>query len=738
MPIAGHNTDPRQGEGAGTDPVLGDTEKPKTSAPNGEADAKEKAIVKKWWKRYTDARKFDENFRKQIAIDRRYAAGTSDTSWAVSTNIIGAYIDILVALLYARNPDVSVRKAPQTDDEGTFKYEAFARTAEIIISQLWKRARLRQTARKMVRSTLSVAEGWVKANLISEETPMPETRSVLNDKRETLAALEGEKKQLEDPDTNADPDALAARKDEIKKLESEIADLEGKLEVAIKRGLAVDFVKAESIQVSTDVLCIDDYLNADWMADEMFIPKEDALERFPELTTEDMKSAKEYYMSAPKEMTTRDVDNILPQGQLTAQDAEGFSANQSEANTQPFIRIVELWDRVDKQIRTMIEGVDCWAKEPFAPTYPTSRFYPYFNLAFFEVDGQRHPQSLSWRLYKLQDEYSSVRSNFRLTRERSLPGILFNNTGIDEIEARKIQDGKAGEFIGLRPSEPDSKIDDLFAPKPIAAYDPRLFDTTPIIQDMERVSGIQEALQASVSSSMPKTATEAQIQQGGINARTTCDRDQLEWMLSDLAEYTLQQALQCLTPRDAQRYAGPKAWWPGPSDDGQTPGMDIEDLFTMCEVTIMAGSTGKPRAQMDQQAWGVIMPLLQQLIDKIVMLREAGQMQLAKAYEALIKETMVRLGDETDIDRFIPQVPPNPAGQQPKPVPPKVTVSLKGNLSPEASQTLVAPTLAVDAAAAPHVPTPPAGAVPSTGAAPAPGSHLTAQPPTPAPPAPGA
>src|SRR5208282_3593896 len=126
-------TDPRQG-GEGKDD--GVDQEPKQSK---EDEQKEFALVEKRWKQYNDARKFDENFRKQVAIDRRYAAGTSDLAWAVTTNLIGAFIDILVALLYARNPDVSVRKAPQVDESNTYQMQIFARTLEIVISGLWKK-----------------------------------------------------------------------------------------------------------------------------------------------------------------------------------------------------------------------------------------------------------------------------------------------------------------------------------------------------------------------------------------------------------------------------------------------------------------------------------------------------------------------------------------------------------------------------------------------------------------------
>src|ERR1700675_2617892 len=143
--MAGIQSDPRQateGKDDGVDP---------DEAEVKEADEAEMALVEKRWKCYDDARKFDENFRKQIAIDRRYAAGTSDLAWAVTTNLIGAFIDILVALLYARNPDVSVTKSKQVEEDNTNQMEVFAKTLGIVISQLWPRGKLKKGARKVVR-----------------------------------------------------------------------------------------------------------------------------------------------------------------------------------------------------------------------------------------------------------------------------------------------------------------------------------------------------------------------------------------------------------------------------------------------------------------------------------------------------------------------------------------------------------------------------------------------------------
>lgn len=700
--LAGVTDDPEQD---GTRPTARGYVAPTEPEDDG-PDAQEAALVAKWWKEWEEARKFDENFRQQVAIDRRYAAGTADLSWAVSTNIIGSQIDTLTSLLYARDPDVSAKKAPQTDDEGSANMDMFARTLQIVVSYYWRRGKLKKAAKKAVRSTLSVSEGWFKATMIAEKVPQPQVETALNDARETLAQLEAEQKLLDDPDFG-DPDARQAEMDEKQKL---IEDLERKLELAVSKMFVIDFVRTENMQVSTDVEAIEDHLDADWNGNEIFIPRDEALARFPRLTTDDLKAAEQYYQREPKKRTNRDSDNVLPQGELTAESSLAFSQSQSERRGRPFVRVVEIWGRKDKQIRTLVHGVKKWAVEPYTPPYPTSRFYPYFYIGFYEVDGERHPQSLSWRLFKLQDEYSTSRSNFRLTRERSIPGTLFNATQIDNEEAAKLEKAKHQEYTPIRPMNPDAPMANLFTAKPVAQVDMRLFDPSLIVNDIERVSGVQEALSAVAQGpGNPVTATEANIQQQGTSARTTSARDALEWCLSDMALYSAEQMLQCVTVREAQRIAGKKAFWLGPDPDGingtpDAPGMSIEDLFTLCEIEILAGSTGKPKAQGDQAVWAQLLPMIEAHIDKIQQALASGNVPVAKAFIELVKETMRRAGDDGDVDRFIPQIPPpgSPgSGAQPPPIVPDVHVSLKGTLDPQTSDVLAEPAVERDQVARP-------------------------------------
>lgn len=647
-----------------------------------DAAVKEGKVVATLWKEYEDARTFDEGARKQYAIDRRYAAGTADQRWAVSTNLIGSFIDILVSFLYARNPDVSVRKAPQVNNRGTKVQDDFAKTMELVISSLWKRGRLKFSAREQVRSTLSVGPGWLKVIMVAGGPNIPQMQADLGDLRDNLARFEATKAKLDkqwakapmqSPDDLPEDDIMALPEvdysgcdmspdeyeAELAKQNELITSQQQKIEVSVRKSLAIDFLGAEDVQFSLNTRKLNGYRDADWGANAIYVLKSEGKAKFPRLMQEEIDAATSYHQRKDTKVDPIGID-LLSIGQgVTAADAEAFAAGKSSttmtatgsnADGPEFMKVVELWDKRTGHVKTMIEGVRRWAKEPYQPDYPTSRFFPYFLLSFYDVDGARHPQSLSNRLCKLMDEYCACRSGQRITRERSIPAVMFNSTQVGPEEATKLAGATRQEFVGIHLTDPTQPLANAFAEKPVGSVDMRLFDTQPILQDMEKIAGVQEALQS--SQTPEKTATEAEIQQSGFASRTTADRDTLESELTELAEYTAELALGALSLMDVQRIAGASAFWP--------ENMDIEDLLTMVELDIVAGTTGKPKNVGDREAWGVILPMIKETIMQIQEAMMAGNEPMAKALIEVLRETMIRLGDDTDIDRFIPQPPEQP------------------------------------------------------------------------------
>lgn len=643
-----------------------------------EAAPDELALVKKTMEEYTTARGFDKPARLQFAKDRRYASGKADTRWASDANLIGSFIDIMVSFLYAQNPDISVRPSEKVGMQPDQNAADFAETAELVDSRLWRDGRLKKTEKKVVRSSLSVGQGWLKALMYTDKTPAPQIEADILTQKGLLDRFNAQKAELGSTmSPPADEDAAKAA------AQITLQGLQAKEAALYKTGMCFDFIRAEDIQVSLDVASISDYLDADWVSNDLYVLKTSVREKFPTLKDDDISAATIYY-----QRPTMGKDTAVTSSQSGDSAADG-SYTRSAPETPDgggksveFVKVIEMWRKCQGMIVTMIEGVKRWAVEPYAPPQATSRFYPYFYTSLFEVDGERHPQSLVFRLFKLQDEYSACRSNQRLVRERSIPAVIFNRGGLSPEDAKKVADGSIQELIGLMPVSVDTPLQNLFIAKPIPAVNMALYDTTPIKADMEAISGVQEALQAGASSNQPKTATEASIQQTGFASRTNADRDSIEDVLSDLAHYTTECAIQEVRPPQAQRIAGKQAFWPF--------GMDVQDILTLVEIDIDAGSTGKPDMKMAQQNWTTILPMLEQLITKVRAL-QVSDPPLAAALENLVRETLHRLDDRLDISEFIPTEPPPPPPPPPPPLPPevKVNIGLTGALPPGDAQAIL-------------------------------------------------
>lgn len=89
-----------------------------------------RADIKRWNERIKSAIRFDEEARRQYALDRRNARG--DSAGKVSANLLGTYIDITASFLVAKSPDVSVQPAKSVEPP---TLEAVRDIAEDIVRQ---------------------------------------------------------------------------------------------------------------------------------------------------------------------------------------------------------------------------------------------------------------------------------------------------------------------------------------------------------------------------------------------------------------------------------------------------------------------------------------------------------------------------------------------------------------------------------------------------------------------------
>lgn len=529
--------------------------------------------------------------------------------------------------------------------------KAFADTLEIIVSRMWQDARLKKRGMRWVRSALTVGVGVIKSMWEERTAPSPETVTQINDLQSMIQNVAASRSDMDDL-TGADLDAATAD------YKRQISTLQAKAEQVVARGFVIDGVSAEDIQIAPG-FAVSDYLDAPWISHRIPMQCSEARARFA-LTKDQMGKATKYAARKPvmrseeaaliaDNITAKDADQFVEPGKSTDVDGDNVGGYGSDAGGE-WVMVEEIWDATSGTVLTGIHGVTGWVKPAWKPQ-ATTRFYPFFIYCLSDVDGQRHPQSLVSRSAKLIDEYNRIGSAEAEHRRRVLPGILVNGGQVGADQLGKVVSSAVGEYTVIQTTTPDINLNQVFWAKQYPQIDQTLYDRTRIINELERIWGIQEALSGAINSA--KTATEAQIQQTGFNARTTGRRDTMESQLQEMAQYTAEIARANVTLEDAQAMAGPDAMWPEYTD--------ADDLGSMVAVDIRAGSSGKPDTALERQAWAQQLPLLQAGVVQIGQLRGSSPDDIADALEALLKITAQRAGDRIDIDALLPQ-----SGEQPQ------------------------------------------------------------------------
>ena len=634
------------------DPMLDSALAPQTAPQREPLEPSEQELeaVKLWGQRIKRARDHDAGARQQYAIDRSYIDGSAGRgTFEIRVPIAGTYVGILESFLYTQDPTADCLPAESAGMARMEDARKLAKTMQPLIAQTWRRGKLKRGAKKTVRSGLSIAVGWIKA--IWQDSlgvvPLSATRqNDLQDNLQRIATLEAELARGE----CEYPEAVKA---ELTELRAGLSELQ---EPEIKRGMVYDFVPGEDMTIPEEVARTEDCLESPWLAHRIFIPFEESKEKLPRVA--DVLHRAACYVQV-KAKPSNEAVSPGPLAETSAEDADAYrqvpgGGTGIEGTSGGCICVHEIWHRAANRIYTLVEGLDRWGREPYSPDPATERWYSFFRLAYIEVDGRRHPQSLVERSMTQLDEYNRLRCNQREHRRRAIPKSGFDRRTVPKEEAAKLEGGGIGEMIGLNLSgdaDPSKAVFPIVYPQ----YDAALYDTSDVRSELEMIWGIQEALSSSIRTA--KTATEAEIQQAGTEGRDSYKRDATEDWLTEIAIYTAEVALQKYTRDEVTALVGPDAFWPR-ADEHR---LKIEDLRMLISIEIRAGSSGKPNTAARRQAWSVLLPQLQSSIMQIGQLRGATPQQIADCLEQLLIETVERTGDRIDATRFIPKAPELPA-----------------------------------------------------------------------------
>jgi len=580
-------------------------------------------------------RKWKRHYR-EIEHSRRYALGK--TTWRSQTvtagqanqeagrivkgNIIHATLQNLLPLIYAKNPEISVKPNEHVDPSG-YDYrtaDLFANTLQVVLNSCLRKAELKRVAKQVLRSCMVSKIGIIKVTYQRDYIKDPLVSRQLNDAQESLAALIDTINKEDDVDSQ-DKDALVQEQNMI------VESLTEQSMVMRREGLNLGFVRPEDFRMDTSLDSLQDYKQASWMANRTWMTPKEVMSRF-QLDKKEIE----------KFTTYRRNQNGIPQ-RLTRDASTGDSEDVSIA-----IPIWEYWDKITQTVYTWAEGGDTYIKTPFHPTKMGDCWFPFFILGLNWIDGEEWPISDVDLLENLQDEYMTIRTQAAKHRDLSAPFYVADSSRINYEDIETFSNATIGDIALINAS--GAGVNTVFQPAATPPFNPMIYDTSSIRSDIEWISGLGDAARGSVSRS--KTATEANILQEGLSTRVNEKVDLLEEWLTDLAKFSSEILLQEMSPEMVLQEAGENAFWPQ---------LDKQTLYDRINIEIRAGSTEKPDKNVEQMRWIELMPIIMQNIDAIQMMRAQGIPDEFNPFINLVKETFKRFDERIDITKFIPPIP---------------------------------------------------------------------------------
>lgn len=555
--------------------------------------------------------KFEKN-RRLLAGKVKGERSEKDT---VRANLHYANMAAMLPQVYAKDPEFAVQPTLAVPPNQLEAVKRFARTGEAMLSTvLIKNSKLKKQAKKVVRSNYTTSVGWLKCIYQEDPTTAPLIDNRLKDTQENIARIEMLLQNLDNPEMASQHEL------ELAQLRQALAGLETQQEVKVAKGLPVDFVLSEDVLVlDSTVRTITDYLRSSAMAHRVWMTPEQYQVRF------------KYAPKTAKKYSEQSGQSGQPQG-------------VAEGKADSLLCVWEIWDQDANRIYYVCDGEEGFCEEPSSPDWTGKRWYPFFLVAFNEIDGSFYPLSDVDLTDKLVKEYNQNRDDQVRDRKACLPvNVVRKGGALTDDDIKKLANREGSDMIMVEGVGGQPLTNDMYVGQ-LGKMDAAAYDTTSTRYDMERMLGGSDSSTGSITKA--KTLGEAEILTAALRGRTDERRDTIEDMLNELGPYAIEIMLRKYTPEEVKAIAGPESEWPR---------MSIEDIFNLVTVEVRAGSTGRPNQAQEQERWTKLLPIVNEAVAKVSELREKGQDALAEAVIELTRETLRRFDERIDIEQFLPK-----------------------------------------------------------------------------------
>lgn len=391
--------------------------------------------------------------------------------------------------------------------------------------------------------------------------------------------------------------------------------------------LIFDFPPVSSVIIDPACRLLKGFVGASWVAQEYNIPLSEARAFFGV----DLKPADGLRMFDEIGRDSQTIENAktFPLGETLVSDSDLAMKR---------VRIWEVFDKRTCHRFFIAEGWKTFLLPP-EPMYPKlSRFWPIFTLTFNDVEtdcdtkASIYPPSDVSLLKHPAKEWNRSRQELRAHKKANRPKYAVARGVLEQSDKEALMDVPSSGVVELKALSADTDIRKIIMPIEHTAIDPRLYDTSPLLQDIMLSVGLQEADMGPVSGGST-TATESTIAAQGRMASIVSNVDDLDEFLSDMVKAGGEILLAEASPESVLEVVGPGAIWPSSDRD-----MFTSEVFLQVE----AASSGRPNKAMEIANFERLAPLL---------------MQAGANPNFLVREGVKRLDDRIDLNEAFPLMP---------------------------------------------------------------------------------
>jgi hypothetical protein len=645
--------------------------KPASETNQSSTNISEEAMVKRWFKRYDRAMvKFDDDF-KRMKKNMEFVGNMQwdgqnkieDVDERYITNITLRMVHQKTAQLYARNPTVEAKRRPRMD------YQLWDGSVEMLM-QAWQGHTMNQQIgfpadmmseavmadfmngknhEKMVKKICKTLEIVDQIEIDQAKPDYKEQMKQLV--RRVVIAGVGYCRQCfvrdggqDYPNTTEIPHSI---KDRAKMLANIVQKLDDEKITEDDAEMETLHSLAASIGVSMqtgDEYEMNERVEYDFLPPTSVVPDERCRSlvgftaarwlfiRYPGLTSDEINTM---FMLEGDDQVKQNTNLMTETNANPGKQISPEAMDSGDPAASGKCLLIEVLNFQTKTRCFIVKGHKKYVSPP-EPLYPcVSGFFPLEALTFnaIEVDddckASIFPLSDVDLIRDAQKEWNRTRDALRSQRNANAPTYVTRKGSLTQDDRDNIRNREPNEVIELEGVPSDKTPGQMIEVLQVAAIDPQVYATQPLEQDMLLTTGMQ---QANVGPAQPDvTATVGTIAEQSRNVGISSNVDDLDGFLSRLARARGEMRLQAMSPIAVQKVVGPGASWPM---------LNKADYINQIELSIKAGSSGRPNQQLQVSNRRILTPLLLQ----------AGANPIA-----VIEDVVRVMGDDSiDVQEFFP------------------------------------------------------------------------------------